>query len=127
MLLKKFLHASGLQTTENPRNKLYRAFLRREAEIGGTLFGPVPKGGRREFFCLDKYTWIWHEEWLDAKGQRKVRTTRYDVRPNGIVKAQDGQRSYQQVTQKEAQRLVEAARAYEKRVYTDLYQPIIQA
>jgi hypothetical protein len=125
MLLKKLLQTNA-PAAQSSQSRLYRAFLRREAEIGGTLFGPVPKGGRREFFCLDEYTWIWHEEWMDAKGQRKVRTTRYDVRPSGILKAQDGQRHYQQVTEKEARRLQEAAHAYQQRVYDELYHPTAQ-
>lgn len=123
MFLDKLLQPAQSQG-ENQRTRLYRAFLRREAEIGGELFGPVPKGGRREFFCLDRYTWIWHEEWNDVKGQRKVRTTRYDVRPNGIVKAQDGSRYYQQVSDKEARRLVAAAKAYQKRVKRELYSAV---
>jgi hypothetical protein len=66
----------------------YRDLLRREAELGGQVFGPVAQGGRREFFCLDKNTWIWHEEWVDQTGNRHTKTTRYDVRPTGILKAQ---------------------------------------
>lgn len=124
MLLKKIIPSLGPQISESKRTRLYRAFLRREAEIGGRLFGPVPKGGRREFFCLDEYTWIWHEEWLNVKGERQVRTTRYDVRPTGIVKAQDGQRDYQQVSDKEAKRLIQAAHAYQKRVKQELYSPV---
>jgi hypothetical protein len=126
MLLKKFLQIGNQQAASQDayniqHNRLYRAFLRREAEIGGQLFGPLPEGGRREFFCLDEYTWIWHEEWLDVKGRRQVRTTRYDVRPGGVVKAQDGQH-YQSVSEKEARRLVQAAQAYKRRVIGELYQ-----
>lgn len=102
------------------RAELYRNLIRHEAKIGGTLFGDVPKGGRREFFCLDKNTWIWHEEWLDNKGELQIRTTRYDIRPDGILKAQDGQ-PYRQVTLREASRLAQAAVEYEQRIRTELY------
>lgn len=125
MFFDKLLQLSGQASpSDSQHNRLYRAFLRREAEIGGELFGPVPKGGRREFFCLDEYTWIWHEEWTDVKGQRKVRTTRYDVRPNGIVKAQDGSRYYQHVSEKEARKLIAAVKAYHKRVMDELYSAV---
>ena len=40
-----------------------RDLIRLESEIGAQLFGPLPKGRRREFFCLDASTWIWHEEY----------------------------------------------------------------
>jgi len=68
-----------------------RALLREAARIGGAVFGPIPEGVRREFFCLDEHTWVWHEEWTDDRKIHHARTTRYDVRPHGIFKAQDGQ------------------------------------
>jgi hypothetical protein len=92
-----------------------RAVLRKEAEIGGTVFGPVPNGVRREFFCLDVHTWIWHEEWIDETKQQHVRTTRYDVRPHGIFKAQDGQ-PYRPLTSDEAVNLYFAVQEYNKAV-----------
>lgn len=99
--------------------ELHKALLHYEARLGGELFGPVPKGGRREFFCLDKHTWVWHEEWLDAKGKRQMVTTRYDVRPQGVVKSQ-GTNSYQALTRQEAENLYKAARLYEQRVGGEL-------
>lgn len=120
-MLKRFMQLAGVASSNEERTaKLYRALLRHEAKIGGQLFGPVPKGGRREFFCLDEYTWVWHEEWLDAKGNRKSRTTRYDVRPEGILKAQEGQ-GYKLVSDQEAVRLYEAAQTYRKRVRKEIY------
>ena len=98
--------------------------MRREAEIGGKLFGPVPKGRRRQFFCLDEHTWIWYEEWLDKNRQRKTITTRYDVRPNGVIKLQDGQVN-QRLTRDEAHNLYHAVKLYQQRVgaeYSDMLQ-----
>jgi hypothetical protein len=109
---------------ESKQAKLYRDLLRHEAKIGGELFGPVPTGGRREFFCLDKHTWIWHEEWKDKSGNRQIRTTRYDVRDTGIVKVQDG-KHYQKVTKAEAQKLLKAAKLYQKRVNNELYKAVL--
>lgn len=114
-MLKKILSAILPKDAMTERAETYRALLREEAKIGGTLFGPIPEGNRREFFCLDERTWVWHEEWTDANNIRHARTTRYDVRPNGILKAQDGQ-PYQPVTKEEALRLYQAADSYTETV-----------
>ncbi len=110
-----------LDTETNKRTAIYRSLMRREAEIGGTLFGPVPKGGRREFFCLDETTWIWHEEWTGVGGQKNIRNTRYDFRPTGILKAQNGQ-GYQMVSLEEARHLETAIKTYIARVKKEIYQ-----
>ncbi len=107
--------------------KLNNDLMRHEAKIGGSLFGEVPRNRRREFFCLDSHTWIWHEEWLDQNGQNHIQTTRYEVRPDGVVKAQDGQTQYQKVGDEELRRLIKAAKMYETRVTQEIYQPILQS
>lgn len=100
--------------------KLYRNLMRHEARIGGTVFGPIPAGHRREFFCLDEHTWVWHEEWTDKNGEHQVMTTRYDVRPNGVLKSQNGSH-YQPVKDQEALRLLKAARLYRNKVNQQIY------
>ena len=97
-----------------------RDLLRRESKIGAELFGPVPKGHRREFFCLDESTWIWHEEWKDEKGVDRQATTRYEVHPNGILKVTDGPR-YQFIEGEELENLVAATRLYYQRVAREIY------
>lgn len=126
-MISKILKVVGLQNEEARREKLQRDLMRHEARIGGQLFGPVAPGGRREFFCLDEKTWVWHEEWKDAHGNLQARTTRYDVRPDGIVKAQDGSTQYKMVSKQEASRLYEAAKIYKRRIENEVYKPIIQA
>ena len=98
---------------------LYTNLIRHEAKIGGEVFGPVPAGHRREFFCLDEHTWVWHEEWRDNTGAQHVRTTRYDMRPDGILKAQNGH--YQRVGSREADRLSKAIDVYMERVNREMY------
>lgn len=98
---------------------LYQNLIRHEAKIGGQVFGPAEGDVRREFFCLDEHTWVWHEERMDGQGNTQVLTTRYDIRPNGILKSQNGQ--YQAITPREAQRLSAATQAYEKRVMQEMY------
>lgn len=117
---KKLLGPSAAQRHADREAELYRSLIRREAKIGGEIFGAVPKNVRREFFCLDEHTWIWHEEWIDQNNQHQIRTTRYDIRPTGILKAQDGQ-TYQRITKAEAERLREAVHRYNERVRNELY------
>ena len=119
-MIKKLLKKAIAQKKAERKAELYRNLIRHEARIGGQIFGPVKPGGRREFFCLDEHTWVWHEEWIDKDGERRIKTTRYDVRPSGILKSQDGH--YQEVGRDEAARLIEAARLYQRRVRSELYQ-----
>jgi hypothetical protein len=104
---------------EQRKADLYRAILHYEARLGGELFGPIPKDVRREFFCLDEHTWVWHEEWTDAQGQHQAVTTRYDVRPSGVVKSQ-GSNSYQALSQQEAHNLYRAVKLYKYRICSEL-------
>ena len=94
--------------------------IRREAKIGAELFGPIPADHRREFFCLDENTWIWHEEWVDLEGQRKEVTTRYEIRGNQVIKAQ-GSQPYQKVSPQEANNLLSAVVLYHQRVMLEIY------
>ncbi|PLS80977.1 hypothetical protein CYG49_03540 [Candidatus Saccharibacteria bacterium] len=123
-ILKKAL---TLITGEPPKTKrplqsfTERDLIRLESEIGRELFGPVPAGHRREFFCLDEHTWIWHEEWIDTEsGERKIMTTRYEVHPNGILKVQEGQ-PYRFIEGQELEYLATATRMYRERVMRELY------
>jgi hypothetical protein len=96
-----------------------RNLIRREAVIGGLVFGPIPKGHRREFFCLDEHTWVWYEEWKNENGVRQSMTTRYEVRPSGLVKVQNG--NYRPVSKDEARRFKIATDRYFDRVKNELY------
>lgn len=103
------------QKAQQRRAEMYRALIHHEGKLGGELFGPVPKGSRREFFCLDENTWVWHEEWTDEKGNRQFMMTRYDVRPGGIVKSQ-GNSSYQALTRDELKNFYRAVKMYRERI-----------
>ena len=68
-----------------------RDLLRQESKIGANLFGPIPKGHRRDFFCLDEATWIWHEEWKDEKGVTHYGDSvpaQYSNRDNSVMSRQ---------------------------------------
>lgn len=119
-MFKKLLNTLTAQKQQQRDAELYRNLIRREAKLGGQLFGAVNANRRREFFCLDQHTWVWYEEWLSASGQRHVVTTRYDVRPNGILKSQNGGH-YQTLSGQEAHNLLQAVRLYGKKVNQELY------
>ncbi len=107
MLLSNYFN----QKHEERRAEIYSALLHHEARLGGKLFGSIPKGHRREFFCLDEKTWVWHEEWQDETGEWHTATTRYDVRPGGILKTQ-GNQPAQLVTGQEYINFYVAVRLY---------------
>jgi hypothetical protein len=116
----KLIKKSNRSSVSSSSSNSYEQAIRREAKIGATLFGPIPDGVTREFFCLDAHTWIWHEEWLDANNRINHKTTRYDVRPDGIIKAQDGI-GYVKVSKAEAANLLQAAKAYQVKTKELLY------
>lgn len=97
-----------------------RELLTLESEIGAQLFGAVPAGHRREFFCLDERTWIWHEEWLDDKKKLTTSTVRYEVNEHGVLKVQEGAR-YSYLEGMELQNFGIAIRMYYEQVARDVY------
>lgn len=119
-MIKKFVNSVASQKNARDNDNYYRSLIKSEAVIGGSIFGELSHNQRREFFCLDPHTWIWHEEWTDEKGERQILTTRYDVRPDGILKSQANS-GYQAVSMQEARHLINAAREYKNRAFTKLY------
>lgn len=114
-LLKGIIRQSREQRKINAR----QAILHHLARVGGRVFGQIPNNGRREFFCLDSKTWVWHEEWQDAQGIHRATTTRYDVRPTGILKSQ-GNNSYQRLSHQEERNFRLATEEYYKRATVEL-------
>ena len=108
---------TSIHTTKKLTN---RDLIRMESKIGGQLFGQVPKGHRREFFCLDKHAWIWYEEWMGAGGKLESVTTRYEVHDNGVLKVQDGQ-PYEVVEGEELRNFALATRLYREQVIRNVY------
>ena len=98
-------------TAEEIRSDL----IRRESEIGRNVFGPIPDGVRREFFCLDHDTWVWHEQYAG-----NLQVTKYKIKKHEIIKSVDGGQ-YERVSIEEARRLALATQTYKTRVQRDLY------
>jgi len=118
---KKLLKmAVGSSPSQLKRGISERQLIAEESKIGRQLFGPVPKGHNREFFCLDERTLIWYESWTDQQGRKQEVTTRYEVHPHCILKVQDGQ-PYREVTGQELQNLMVAVRHYVLRVSDEVY------
>lgn len=97
-----------------------RELIQRESEIGRDLFGPVPAGHRREFFCLDEKTCVWYEEYKDSHGKTVSHTTRYEIQGDKVLKAQDGAK-YSYLEGAELKNLLTAIHLYYERVMKTVY------
>jgi hypothetical protein len=97
-----------------------RELLRLESEVGAKLFGPIPAGHRREFFCLDERTWIWHEEWIGDDKKLQVSTVRYEINEHGVLKVQEGAR-YNYLEGDELQNFGLSVRLYYEQVAREVY------
>jgi hypothetical protein len=102
----------------------YDSLIRKEAVIGGQLFGKLPAGHRREFYNLDKQNWVWYEERINSKGIKQVRNTTYTISFDGIIKSHDGL-SCSRISYSEARNLLEAIKLYYKKVSKELYQQVV--
>lgn len=110
----------GRSSSRALHNLTKRQLIKLESQIGSKLFGDLPKGRRREFFCLDAHTWIWHEEWLDGKHHLQTQTIRYEINDDKVLKVQDGGH-YSYLEGEELRNLTLAIKLYYERVSRELY------
>lgn len=98
-----------------------RQLIRRESKIGAQLFGPVPAGRSREFFCLDERTWVWSESWYDAqtKAYQSVQV-QYEFQDRGVLKLIN-KVPHGYIKGDELRRLVDAIQIYHDRVAVEVY------
>lgn len=68
--------------------------IRQEGRIGAEVFGPIPKGRQRTFFCLDENTWIWSEKWTDPSGRPREVVVEYKVQGERVLKTYNNLTSY---------------------------------
>ncbi len=111
---------TGEQVAQSRSKITERELIERESVIGRQLFGPVPVGHKREFFCLDSKTWVWHEEWKDEDNKLRTSTTRYEVQPGGVLKVQPG-RVYKYLEGEELENLALAVQMYYERSMREIY------
>ncbi|PID33460.1 hypothetical protein CR969_00585 [Candidatus Saccharibacteria bacterium] len=98
-----------------------RELIQLESQIGATIFGEKPAYvTRREFFNLDKDTWIWYEEFINDTGKKDSLTTRYEVQEKGILKIQPNYQ-YNYIEGEELKNFVLAVKEYYERVARDIY------
>ncbi len=132
-MLRKFLRLimgtpavlpeNGKKQTITPQKlaQKERELIKQEAKIGATLFGSVPTGHHREFFCLDRRTWIWFEEWYDVVAKTNCQTqVRYEFQPRGVLKTVDGV-NIGFVEGQELTNLLHAIQQYHDRVAVEVY------
>lgn len=123
-MIRRFAEKWLSQSHAKNKSALYRNLIRHEAAIGGSLFGELPEGRTREFFCMDHTTWVWQEVWYDELGNLHEQITRYQVMADKIVKSLNNQ-PYQTLSKQEAVRLKMAAAAYQHRVTQELYSSLL--
>lgn len=114
-LLRTPNHRQSSELTE-------RQLIQLESQVSQTIFGPLPNGVlKREFFNLDRKTWIWHEERDIGDGQIKEMTTRYEILPSGVLKVVPGPK-YRFIDGVELQNFISAVQSYYVQVVQNLYQ-----
>ena len=91
-----------------------------ESLVGANVFGLVPEGHRREFFCHTPTEWFWHEEWTDEYGMPKRQTVRYIVSGGQVVKKQVGQMNTV-LAGAELSNFTRAVRKYLREVKREIY------
>lgn len=90
-----------------------------ESALGGTIFGKIPSGHRREFFRFKDNVWIFHENWTES-GKTLESTITYEVKETGVFKSPLG-KEYVKITGAELDNFLAAARAYLKIIKRELY------
>jgi hypothetical protein len=107
------------------QSNISRDLLRREAKIGGSLFGPIKKGSDRQFFQLEKNTWIWVEKWTES-GRQRTKTTKYLVKPTELIKSVNGGH-YERTSLQEAKNFEQAVHLYVQEVDAKIYGNVIKS
>lgn len=109
------------QLSSQRKKAKLRDLIRRESQIGGTVFGVVPKGHVRDFFCLDERTWVWTEQWFDTTEKtEKMMQVQYEFQSRGVLKTVDGV-AVGFVKANELARLLEAIYTYQQQVASEIY------
>ena len=111
---------SNRKTEEEIIQEIEQDLMRRELDATRGMFGALKAGTKRDFFCLDEHTWIWYEEWVDEQGRRRQMTTRYMIRPNEVVKSQNGG-AYKRLSDKELLSFQAAIQTYASTITQRLY------
>ena len=90
-----------------------------ESALGGTIFGKIPAGHRREFFRFKDNIWIYHENWTE-NGKVLESTITYEVKETGVFKSPLG-KEYTKISGAELENILAVARAYLAIIKKELY------
>ena len=90
-----------------------------ESALGGTIFGKIPAGHRREFFRFKDNIWIYHENWTE-NGKTLESTITYEVKETGVFKSPLG-KEYVKIEGTELDNFLAAARAYLTLIKKEIY------
>lgn len=105
---------------QQSREARERMLIKREAQVGATVFGAVPAGHYREFFNLDQTTWVWFEQWTDSQQKTHRLYTKYEFQPRGVLKTVNNiAKGY--VEGAELDRLLGAIESYRIKVAKEVY------
>lgn len=121
-IFTNFFKNNGGRITEQRRQEILQDLMRRESKLAQGILGTPPKGGRRDFFCLDETSWIWYEEWTTPQGVRNAVTTKYVIRQKDILKSIDGG-TYHKLSDDEMINFKKATDAYVQRAKANMYAP----
>lgn len=110
---------SSLKKYLSDDTTVYNNLIRKEAQIGGRLFGLIPSNVSRSFFCLDEHTWVWHEDTVLKNGDVSSKIIRYELQPDRIVKVINGNRYL--LSDRERRNFYNATVSYQKKVFSELY------
>jgi len=110
---------SALKKYLGDNRTVYNNLIRKESKIGGRLFGVIPSNVSRSFFCLDKYTWVYHEDTTLRDGTVRSNIIRYELQPDRIVKVINGNGYL--LSDNEKKNFLIATQNYQKRVFSELY------
>ena len=111
----------ALFSSDAKRPKLTESdLINAESALGGTLFGKIPEGHRREFFRYKHNVWVFHESWTGQNGEKLEATITYEVRENGVYKLPLGGK-YVKIEGAELDNFVKATKEYLKIIKQKLY------
>ena len=111
----------ALFSSDAKRPKLTEAdLINAESALGGTLFGKIPAGHRREFFRYKHNVWMFHESWTGPNEEKLEATITYEVRENGVYKLPLGGK-YVKIEGAELENFVKATKEYLKIIKQKLY------
>lgn len=111
-LRKYILNKREAPNHEARRRAVERNLINAESSVGRTVFGRVQPGHTREFFCLKKNVWIWHEDGI---------TIRYEVRKNGVYKRVENEEHFHKIEGAELQNFTNATKAYLRLIKQNVY------